>query len=506
MLASIFNSHQIHIEGLAKQWINGGASSFSLWVEEQMMACWPEDIPPGPIALTAPIRVNKLKIGEFQVRGISKNVEAQKRLENEANLIGDLARVEQDLNSMAAALIDARDQFWALYKLTQATRTNLNMVDALEALAVESTRLVNAQGVFIWVEPKDAEPYLHHYPELIISNREIHALLKEMLDVDNGLLCRRNRSFESSYHSLLCVPIHIRGTSSAALGMVNKIEGVFRSPDIKLAKIISEYAGTLIEKVIYYQENLKRARLDAEMELANRVQIQLFPRQLPQIDGIDFWAVNQAASHVGGDFYDFRRYRADAPFTFVVGDVSGKGTASALLMAMTRSILRTHMQVASRFTPQTIIAKTNRDLYDDFTRVNMFATVFVGQFDPVERKLAMANAGHSPVIYCPANGSAQLLPADSTPIGIMEESLAQNQQLFLQSGDIFMVGSDGLYEAHNSKGEMFGHQRLMNLIESVRREPARIIAEDISRAVSEFGIDSSQEDDRTIVILKSVQT
>ena len=240
---------------------------------------------------------------------------------------------------------------------------------------------------------------------------------------------------------------------------------------------------------------------EAEMDLARRIQIQLLPERMPKVTGLDSWASSRPASRVGGDFYTAVEQSNEA-FTFAVGDISGKGLPAAILMAMTRTILRSNTTTVNPVKPAGIIDISNRELYDDFSEVSMFATVFVGQYQPISRSLSYANAGHSPVVYLPAGGKAQLLLADSTPMGIEAKNEAVDKELVIQGGDVLVVASDGLNEARNGQNEMFGYNRLLRLIEDLADKPARQISADLFRAVDEFSAGRSQDDDQTVVVLK----
>jgi sigma-B regulation protein RsbU (phosphoserine phosphatase) len=309
-------------------------------------------------------------------------------------------------------------------------------------------------------------------------------------------------SEDPPYRSLLLVPMQVRQAKTAVLGVMNKLGDDFMSPDVKMAKAIADYAGAQIENVLLFQASVEQTRLQTEMELAQQVQLHLLPRKPPNVAGLDLWAATKPASQVGGDFYDFI-VTSDQPFAFAVGDISGKGMPAALLMAMTRTVLRTKLNAVPMPTPEEIIGWSNAELYDDFTEVSMFATVCLGQYYPETQTLVYGNAGHSPVIYCPANGPTRLLEADGTAMGILPVSFSQNQTIQLHPGDVFILGTDGLNEAHNEQGEMFGYDRLLKLISSSAHKSAEEIAHGIYTAVREFGTGELQ-DDQTLLILKCV--
>ena len=169
---------------------------------------------------------------------------------------------------------------------------------------------------------------------------------------------------------------------------------------------------------------------------------------------------------MGGDFYDFVA-QPDRPFIFSVADVTGKGMAAALLMTMTRTAIHSKASFMPKPTPEIVMKNANEDLYEDFLQVGMFATAFIGQYQPHSQKLLYANAGHSPVIYRPVGGRARLLEADSTPIGVLQVSLCKNHQVPLGQGDVLVVATDGFSEARNPDDEMFGYDRLLDLVDHV---------------------------------------
>jgi sigma-B regulation protein RsbU (phosphoserine phosphatase) len=341
-----------------------------------------------------------------------------------------------------------------------------------------------------------------------LSNPQLRILQlkKSLVNRGESFLCLRSGIAESKsavFKSLMLIPMKVRGATQAILGLVNKKEGDFMSPDIKLTQTIAAYGAAQIENVLLYQTQIDQTKLQAEMDLARRVQVQLLPEGLPKVPGLDAWANSRPASRVGGDFYTAVE-RPGEKFTFAVGDISGKGLPAAILMAMTRTILRSNSNGSStvEIEPAGIIDMSNQELYADFYEVSMFATVFVGQYQPTTRTLSYANAGHSPVVYVPVGGEAQLLIADSTPMGVEAWNGAVNQEMGLHKGDVLVIGSDGLNEAQNGQNEMFGYNRLLRLIEDLAHKPARQISADLFQAVDDFSAGHSQDDDQTVVVLK----
>lgn len=250
-------------------------------------------------------------------------------------------------------------------------------------------------------------------------------------------------------------------------------------------------------------DSISQAWVDAEMELARRVQLRLLPKCPPVLPGLEIAAESCPAQQVGGDFFDFI-YRPGRPFIFTVGDMAGKGLSAALLMSMTRTVMRSAAKFTTICTPKAIMDRSNADLYDDFTEVGTFATAFIGQFQIGREVLSFANAGHSPVIYRPFDGPARLIEADGTAMGILPVSSWASQVLPFRPGDVLIVATDGFSEAQAENGDLYGYERLLNLADAVAEEPAARILEAFFDTVRVFESGQPQSDDQTMVVLRRV--
>jgi sigma-B regulation protein RsbU (phosphoserine phosphatase) len=388
-----------------------------------------------------------------------------------------------------------------MYDLTQASRNYQTMEQILKQLAFETHRLVKVEGAFLLLQMPDGPLLLEHFPRPVLAHAVLQRYLDRVRSSGHELLLDSRTDPGAPFHNLLLMPIHVGGALRATLGLVNKTGSNITAPHIKLARAIAEHAGARIENVLLYEQNLQRARMQTEMELAQNVQLNLLPQESPRIAGLELWAGSRPASQVGGDFYDFI-LRQGQPFTFTVGDVSGKGMPAAMLMTMMRTVVRAKVGANPGPSPEQVVTRSNEELYDDFTDLSMFATMFIGQYDVDSRWLTYANAGHSPVVFCPVEGGARLLEADGTAIGILPTSFSENQRLLLRPGDTLVVATDGLNEARNAQDELFGYQRLMRLVESLVDQPARSIADALLRTVQSFSAGRAQEDDQTLIVLK----
>jgi sigma-B regulation protein RsbU (phosphoserine phosphatase) len=269
-------------------------------------------------------------------------------------------------------------------------------------------------------------------------------------------------------------------------------------------RLIREQAETLQQLEEANQDLAQHMALKAEIDVAARIQSQLLLQKLPQIPGLDIYMHSHPAEQVGGDFYDFSAHE-NLPFVFAIGDVSGKGLPAALLMAMTRTVLHTAARSMSTVDPQAILVRVNEDLREDFIKVWMFATTFVGCYDPSTAQLCYANAGHSPVVYCPAGGQAVLLKADAPVLGVRPTSTYINHTLIFHPNDVLIAGTDGLNESFNARGEMFGYERLLKTVEKLAPLSSSQIGLELLNTIEQFTKGCQQFDDQTFIIFKGVE-
>ncbi|GER89057.1 hypothetical protein KDW_32190 [Dictyobacter vulcani] len=266
---------------------------------------------------------------------------------------------------------------------------------------------------------------------------------------------------------------------------------------------LPQHRGAVVAHIdITTRKHLELQR-QAQFEKAARIQLQLLPEKLPLVNSLDIYAYSHPAEQVGGDFYDFLSSTTH-PFIFTIGDVSGKGLSAAFLATAIHTILHTTMRAFPLADPKAIMVSLNEDLYDDFTKVGMFVTMFTGCYDPQTEQLIYVNAGHSPVIHCPDGGPAVLLEAEETGLGIIPTSFYENQHIRLSPNDVFVAGTDGLNECFNANGEMFGYERLLKTVEMLADRPANQIGVELFKAVHQFAHGYPQSDDQTVVILKRI--
>ncbi len=244
------------------------------------------------------------------------------------------------------------------------------------------------------------------------------------------------------------------------------------------------------------EEAQERERLEQELRVARVIQQTLLPKELPAPAGWQVAAHWQPARAVGGDFYDFLTL-PDGKIGFVVGDVTDKGVPAAMVMATTRSILRTAVEHAS--SPGQVLGRANDLLCPDIPQ-NMFVTCLYAVLDPQSGHLCFANAGHN--IPVKKHGtSVEELRATGMPLGLMPGMDYEEKETTLTEGDCILFYSDGLVEAHNRQREMFGVPRLCDLIAG-HPGGAALIGHLLTQLSDFVGNEWVQEDDVTFVTLE----
>jgi serine phosphatase RsbU (regulator of sigma subunit) len=266
-----------------------------------------------------------------------------------------------------------------------------------------------------------------------------------------------------------------------------------------LEKRVAERTEQLKSAMARQQEEAQeRERIEQELRVARLIQQTLLPKSVPGLAGYDVAAYYRPAREVGGDFYDFLELE-DGRLGLVVGDATGHGVPAALMMANTQSVLRAIAQRGGS-EPGRILAEVNEVLLA-YMPPSMFVTCFYAILDPKSGTLSYANAGHD-LPYLWHGCDCEELRARGMPLGLMPQMSYEEKEMVLDTGEGVLFYSDGLVEAHNPEGEMFGFPRLRALI-SQHAEEERALRELLMKELHSFtGEEWEQEDDITLVTLR----
>jgi len=298
----------------------------------------------------------------------------------------------------------------------------------------------------------------------------------------------------------LMVPLRWRDETLGIVLLGEKITGTeFTSEDVTLLNNLGSQMGVSLQNALLLRDRLKVARIEEELNLAHQIQQTFLKQDFPSLPRCEVYAINLPSRQVGGDYYDVVT-APDGSFLVAIADVAGKGVPAALLSSMLQAALRT--QAPSVRSPAEILRNVNSLVYRS-TAVHQFATFFLAHVTPDGRRMTYANAGHNWPVLLRRNGERHWLKCGGTILGIMENVAMEEAAIELDAGDVLVFYTDGISEATNVDGELYGEDRLVEFISSL--PPAlhpEAIAQGILREVERHLGRLEAQDDRTLVVLR----
>ena len=299
----------------------------------------------------------------------------------------------------------------------------------------------------------------------------------------------------------MVVPLITNGELIGLLNVGRRLSDQdFSADDRRLLETLAAQAAPAVrvgQLVREQQAEIRaRGRMEQELAVAQLIQQNFLPKELPQLGGWEVAAYYRAARAVGGDFYDFIEL-PEGRLGLVIGDVTDKGVPAAMVMAATRSVLRASAQ--RLVDPGTVLARVNDNLCPDIPE-NMFVTCFYGVLDPASGHLRYANAGHNLPLVA-AGGESSDLRATGMPLGLMPGMSYEERETTLPQGATVLLYSDGIVEAHNDSREMFGTERVVDLL-GQGGDCATVVGELLGSLDRFTGEELEQEDDITLVVLR----
>ena len=299
--------------------------------------------------------------------------------------------------------------------------------------------------------------------------------------------------------SVLAVPL---GVGANVFGIIYAdsplSDNRFTEDHLKVLTTLSSVAAIRVENARLTEEQMERERLEREQQVASEIQQRFLPAAAPQVNGYELQGISFPCYEIGGDYYDFIE-REDGKLVVALGDVSGKGTAAALLMSSLHAAI--HAQADTHDSIVDTIAAVNRYLTESIPP-NRFVTLFYAELDPEIGRLTFLNAGHNPPLIVHAGGTMEQLASGGLPLGIMAEAEFREGRTQLHPGDVLVVYSDGVSEAVNPTGEEFGPTRLYEVVARNLDASASGIRDRIESALTKFCQGTPAADDITLVIVK----
>ena len=303
--------------------------------------------------------------------------------------------------------------------------------------------------------------------------------------------------------SVLAVPLSVQEQEVFGIVYADSptYEATFTEEHLNILTTLASVASIRIENAQLMEERIQRERMERELELATEIQQRLQPSAPPIIEGYEFQGISFSCYEIGGDYYDFIN-RHDGKMLIALGDVSGKGTAAALLMSSVHAAI--HAQVAAKNSLLDTVTSVNQYLAEN-TPTNRFVTLFIAELDPETGKIGYINAGHNPPLIGRNDGSVEQLGSGGFPLGIMPTAEYELGETYLKDDDALIIYSDGVSEAADLNGEEFGMERLTDVITKNLHRSASGMRDKIESSLSNFIQTAPAGDDITMVIVKKTQ-
>jgi sigma-B regulation protein RsbU (phosphoserine phosphatase) len=307
--------------------------------------------------------------------------------------------------------------------------------------------------------------------------------------------------------TILCVPMSVKNRPIGVVSLINKTGGgPFTEDDLELFTIIAAQAAIAIDNARLHKDMLAKQRMEFDLEIAASIQRDFMPHGAPHAPGFDMAGASIPCDSTGGDYYDYLPHPGSPDgFCVTVGDVSGHGIPSALLMASARALIRAHAALPG--IPAEMISGVNRLMSRDTGHSGRFMTLFWLGVDPASGILTYVRAGHDPALaYDPATGEFEELGGKGIPLGIEPcWGYEQNIRRGWKAGEVFVLGTDGVWETRREGGEMYGKDRLREVVARNAASDAGAIVQAALDDVKAFRGKTPPQDDLTLVIVKALK-
>jgi sigma-B regulation protein RsbU (phosphoserine phosphatase) len=273
----------------------------------------------------------------------------------------------------------------------------------------------------------------------------------------------------------------------------------YSDDDLSILQMLASQVAIIIEKVQLHDQVVEKKRIEAQLEIARQVQLELLPGTDPEVDGFDVSAYIFPTEEVSGDYYDWVRI-FDDQIAIIVADAVGKGIPAALLMSFLRASLRAAVQVG--YAPHVAFSKVS-DLLRESTEDNQFITAIYGILDSTNRTFVFSNAGHNPPLLIRPGGEYRYVEYGDMPLGMFDEQHYHQHFIRFEDDQVMVVYTDGITEAANPAGEEYGQERLAKRVLEGIELPAKKLIDHIRKGVADFTERKFLDDDGTLFIVKA---
>lgn len=346
---------------------------------------------------------------------------------------------------------------------------------------------------------------------LVLMTAEIQRFVSEKLSVAGSIVIDREyfqRIFPDVYQILISeniytiIPMIIKSEVAGLMLFGLKHSGAqFAGKDLELLSAAANQAAISIENARLYEMEAQKLKIERDLELAKKIQESLFPKCIPDISGLDICGEVTSAMQVGGDYFDLIPV-SDKKIFVVVGDVSGKGLSASLYMAKLQTMMQLYCM--NYRSPKEILVQVNKKLYQEMEK-NWFITLTLALFDMEKKSVTFCRAGHVP-LFVSENGSVKIYKTTGLGVGLEKGIIFENtlveEEIKLNSGQVYTFFSDGITEGMNEKEELFGEERLAEVLRKNSDGSSANIMSSAWNELKSYCGKANQYDDQTLVFVK----
>jgi len=429
----------------------------------------------------------------------------------------DMAARLQALQAENQRLKRAVEELGLLNDLAREIGASNNTQEIMQSIVRRSLRAVAAeQGVITLIDQHASTPMKTLVRTRVSSGRQQAFHLEQSLQ--GWMLLHKTPllvndpahderfpgvKWETPIRSLVCAPLLVKSTLTGILTIYNKKEAAgFTPEDQRLLGIIAAQSAQVIENARLYEEEQTLLRMQEQVRLAAKIQLELLPKTAPALADYEIAGKTLPAQSVGGDYYDFI-HLDEKRLALCLGDVTGKGLPASLLMANLQATMRGQALASASIVES--MQRANTLLYQS-TDDEKFATLFYAVLDTRQHRLHYANAGHNdPYLFSSAHAEPLPLKTGGIMLGLLPNYPFAEASIELRPGDLLVIYSDGVTEAKNVLEEDFGEERLLAMVRKHSSAPLPDLLSRIVEEVTAFAGSTPQHDDITLVAMRRVK-
>jgi len=414
--------------------------------------------------------------------------------------------------------LDTVDKLRMLLEITRTISRSLDLDELLNKVMDTLGSLIHydAAGIYLISGGEDDSPYI--FKARAIRGYDISfELVEPRIKMGEGFIGRVAESGKPLIcHDVSIDPQYFKArdrTKSEMLAPIisnDKVIGVFdlesdqldaySDDDLAILQMLTLQVAIIIEKVRLLDEVVEKKRIEAQLEVAREVQLELLPDNDPQLENFDISAYVFPTEEVSGDYYDWVAI-FDDQIGITVADAVGKGMPAALLMAFLRASLRSGVQIG--YAPHIALAKVSNLLWDSVEE-HQFITGIYGILDSTNRTFVFSNAGHNPPVLVKPDGEYRFVEYGDLPLGMFRDMHYHQHFIRFDKGQVMVIYTDGITEAANESGEEYGQERLAKRILEGIDLPAKQLIDFIRKGVADFTERKFLDDDGTLFIVKAL--